>query len=83
MNLIELRAISTERGTHTEQRPESRLNLADMLADSRAPAEALLQIGGCRQVIAPRVAGPRLQQLFAMFMLIAAGTMVWRELPAG
>src|SRR5512139_628842 len=32
--------------------------------------------------IAPRVAGPRLQQLFAAFMLIAAATMVWRELSA-
>jgi uncharacterized protein len=30
--------------------------------------------------IAPRVAGPRLQQLFAAFMLIAAASMVWREL---
>lgn len=34
------------------------------------------------QWIAPRVAGPRLQQLFATFMLIAAATMVYRELSA-
>jgi len=30
--------------------------------------------------VAPRVSGPRLQQTFAAFMIIAAASMVWREL---